>query len=233
MVTSFFSFPKFKISIFIFALSICTFHSYAQTDSLILTPRFDFQDGLYLDFKALVANQATVKLANVEAAIFVNPQTNIAHLDSLKIQQNGNWISAEEKQYWAVVLDGLPYLQVDRGEERPVFAALRDMGKISVFTYEKDTLRQIPFNVYNPKTGKPFRSAVISRASTLEKIKMLNFANGQVLDVNTANVLLWTQDDPNFQATLEKMPQDKLRELLPELINNYNQRNALWLPGLK
>ena len=91
----------------------------------------------------------------------------------------------------------------------------------------------IPFAVYNPYTGKPFRKATIRREIEVLKEKMIRFETGKVVDFNYQNLLNWIEKEEELVSALKSLgPKDSEKSLFKTLLL-YDDRNEVRLRSPK
>lgn len=205
--------------------------SIAQTDSVAVTPKFAFEDGVYLSYEDFRSNQPAYDWSELDGKVVSNAKTYTTKIEqlALKNQQNKTLVPAN---IWGVCIDGLPYIRVLTGEEDryfATFAGLRVKGRISYFTYVADTIRMVEIAAYNPVNGLPFRKGRVKKTEQVEMEKILYWPTGEVLDFTLDNALKWMADDPQLYNTLVSLPQEEAREKLLKSLMIYNDRNLVYL----
>ena len=218
----------FKISAFL----ICFFSTIilsAQIDSLILTKNYLFKDGVYLSFEAFQSNTPDYTWEELRTNAVTNPQTFLTQIQFVYLKREDGDIPLDINELWGVTLGGIPYLRLPQGtinKDLSSFAGLQLRGKICYFSYEDHRMVKIAMPVYNPLTGRPFRTGYVERRKKITFEKILNFETGEVADLTVDNLLRWIQDDPKLVHTIESLSAEEANEKLFKLLLIYDDRNV-------
>ncbi len=210
----------------LFAINI----SYSQ-DSLRVSKNFLFKDGIYLSLESFQNNQPDYRWEEVESNLFANPQTFLATVDFIKVN-NGDSLILED--IFSLSLSGIPYIYLEEApsyKDLTTFVALRVRGKICYFTYADSKSVRFPMSAYNPLNGKPFRTAVIEREQDVVIEKMMLFATGEVTDFNKINLLDWIQDDAGLSKAVAELTPQETKEKLFKCLLIYDDRHEIFVPG--
>lgn len=202
----------------------------AQAQAELITKNFLFNDGVYLNLAALQQNKPSHEWSNVTASLVTNPQTFITKVEF--IEQKANAQKLDLQQVWAVVIDGIPYVQFDNtlmDSSLASFAGLRVRGKICLFSHESKSIKTITMNAYNPMTGTPFRTQEIERDEVFVQHKIMNFETGEVVTFNKDNFLKWIEDDSQLTKTVQAMSAVEVREKLFKCLLIYVDRKEVFV----
>ncbi len=215
-------------------------HLYGQGDSVRLSNRFDFADGLYRSHAAMAANRPDVRWTEVEAALAVNTITFQARLGPLRVKATGELIPATE--FWGFSHEGVPYLriwEVDRrtakktGAETAdtagvvLFAGLQYTGRISYFGFPDDSTRMVTIKAYNPLTGKPFREGKVPRTETFYREFMLHMDTGEIAPLSWPQLRAWIRDDQQLLQQLSRLEAGEID--LVRVLQTYDSRNPFFM----
>ena len=224
---------RFRI-LFIF----CLFSQFglAQSDSVLLTKNFKFEDGVFLNYEDFQNNDPTYRWNELEVGIFSNPKTYLTQVYFMKLKKGQSSQIIDLDKVWGISLDGIPYVQMDKKElkkENAVFSALKVRGKICYLEYEVEVKRMIPMPVYNPLTGKPFRTMNVERNVPIEFKKMMHFDSGQIEDFTVSNFKHWIKEDEKLLQSISEMNELEAAEKLFKCLLIYVDRNEKMIPNNK
>ncbi|MCB0704871.1 MAG: hypothetical protein KDC34_06150 [Saprospiraceae bacterium] len=224
-----FFFKRMLLSLFFLAT---VFSLAGQTDSVLITKNFDFQDGIYLSFESFQSNQPDILWDEVEATVFTNPKTHLTQIaDIVRLDSTGNRVLLEPQNFWGVCLDGIPSIGLPKTavqKEFATFAALRLRGKICYFSYETTEIRNIEMSAYNPRTGRPFRTGIVQREAQVTQEKMLHYQTGEIQDFTLHNFINWIPDDPGLKESVLELGPDEAHEKLFRCLLIYVDRNPVY-----
>ena len=228
----------FVINIFLVFIGVTCFNngSLAQSDSLLLTKNFKFEDGIFLTLEDFQNNTPTYQWSDVELGIFSNPKTFLTQIYFMKLKKGNQVESINLEELWGICLDGIPYVQLDKKElkkDNAVFAALRVRGKICYLEYDVDVKQMIPMSVYNPLTGKPFRTMNVERNVPVKFKKMMHFDSGVIEDFTVANFKHWIEEDEKLVKTLDDLNELEADQKLFKCLLIYVDRNEKMIPNSK
>ncbi|MBX2927147.1 MAG: hypothetical protein KF852_04870 [Saprospiraceae bacterium] len=200
--------------VFALALLSVTFTANGQTDSVLVTKNFKFQDGVYQAFSDLQRNRPTWAWDSLLVVSATNPQTFLTQVDYIR-HKNGAPIHLDS--IWGIVISGIPYVRLPQGatpKSLTAFAGLRLRGIICYYTYEDVEQRTVEVKAYNPVTGVPFRKATLKKQETVEHQYMLHFITGETVKFNRENVVAWISNDERLTEAVAALPEEELEEKL-------------------
>ena len=201
----------------------------AQTDSLILTKNYQFNDGVYLSFEAFQSNTPDYLWNDLRANLVTNPQTFLTQIQYIFIKKDEGDIPLELNKIWGVSLAGIPYLKLTDSLDKKgmtSFAGLQLRGKICYYSFQEYKMVSIPIHAYNPYNGRPFRSSVIERKKNIKIEKILNFETGEIAELTVDNLKKWIQDDQKLLDTMNSLSDEELEEKLFKCLLIYCDRNV-------
>ena len=226
---------KIKLKFFVFVLlAVLGSFANAQSDSVLLTKNFKFQDGVFMTFKDFQNNTPTYQWKEIEAGIYTNPKTYLTQVHYMKVKEGRDIVDVNLDKIWGISLDGIPFVQLDKKElrkENAVFSALQVRGEICYLDYEVEVKKMIPMHVYNPLTGKPFRSMNVERTVPIKFKKMMHFDSGIIEDFTVANFKHWIKEDKDLYKTLEELNELEAEEKLFKCLLIYVDRNEKLIPN--
>lgn len=193
-----------------------------------LAQNFKFENGVYVSFEAFQQNQPTYKGGMIEGNFFINQNTKQAKIEYIRLKESKENLDLE--QMWAVVIKGIPYIKVTPNLPKhslKVFAAMEVRGNICYYAYDDIENKAIPFKVYNPVIGKPFRTTILKRDIPLIREKMLKFETGEVVDFNYQNLLDWLAKDTDITKALKSLGAKQAEEKLFDALLLYNEKYAV------
>lgn len=211
--------------------SICALLQ-GQQDSVLLSKNFKFRDGIYLSFEDFKKNRPVYSWTIIEASMASNPQTFLAKVEYLKIDNGISNQDLELDEVWGFSLGGIPYLRLNKEEENQgfaVFTGLRVRGKICYFSYEGEFTKMVEISAFNPLTGRPFRTAKLPRKEKVLFEKMLNFSKGTIADFTVENFLDWIKEDKPLWTTIKELPPEEAKEKLFKSLLIYLDRNEVYI----
>lgn len=204
--------------------------SISQQDSTSITPKFRFEDGIYVDFNAFRTNQPSFQWQDLQGQVVTNGSTLITKIESLQLSATQKKLDPEN--LWGLCIEGIPYIRVDlegQPEAFTTFVGLSIRGKICFYKYSADTTRKVEVVAYNPINGLPFRRGTIEKKETGRLEKMLDFTTGETTDFNLSNFLLWIEDDRQLWQTIHDLPAQEANDKLLKSLMIYNDRNIVHL----
>lgn len=230
-----FLFKKIKLLVFVFTLLFFSSSFLnAQSDSVLLTKNFKFEDGVFMDFKDFQNNNPTYRWNEIEAGIYTNPSTFLTQIHYMKVKQGREVVEVDLDKVWGVSLDGIPFVQLNKEElkkENAVFSALQVRGEICYLDYDVEVKKMIPMPVYNPLTGKPFRSMNVERKVPVKFRKMMHFDSGVIEDFTVNNFKHWIKDDQELYQTVSELNELEAEEKLFKCLLIYVDRNEKMIPN--
>jgi hypothetical protein len=133
---------------------------------------------------------------------------------------------------WGLARNGVPYVRIprDTGETREfaTFVALRVLGKICLYSYEREEKREVVVKAYNPVTGRPFREGTITQEEMVTEEKLIYFPTGETADLSLATLLAWIKDDAELYRAFGNLGPRPSKEELYETLMMYNERNRVY-----
>lgn|GEM_PF-2048834 len=193
-----------------------------------LTPRFIFSSGIYLSLESVQQNRPDLQWPDVEAILASNPEKGLARLAALRRKDNGSVVPPET--VYALARDSMLYvhIEVDSLEkEVQLFGGLLIQGKYSLYRFERQEMRMVTINAYNPLTGKPFRSGQVPRKQTVEIWMLYDIVSGAVAELTRNNVFEWVADDPELLQQLQSTPTEDID--WGRVLQTYNRRNPVYV----
>jgi hypothetical protein len=204
-----------------FATPIAVF---AQSDSIKLTAKFKFHDGIYqsaYDLKNNKPNQVSTELTK-----------NAVVTDNV-IQLMTDTNNSALKSAWCIVKEGVPYINYLTDSTKQnihTFYKLQLQGKICYFSYSRNELRQVPMKVYDPQTQKLVYTSFIQNRERIAYRYIVRLSDGAIVPFNRINFTKWTADDKKVTATIADIKDDdELNARLFKILLIYNDRNTIWI----
>lgn len=200
--------------VFALALLSVAFTANGQTDSVLVTKNFKFQDGVYQAFSDLQRNRPTWGWDSLLVVSATNPQTFLTQVDYIR-HKDGTPMHLDS--IWGIVISGIPYVRLPKDatpKALTAFAGLRLRGIICYYTYEDIEQRTVEVKAYNPVTGVPFRKATLKKQQTVEHQYMLHFLTGETVEFNRENVVAWISNDERLTEAVAALPEEELEEKL-------------------
>lgn len=212
-------------------LGLCTNVLFAQTDSLLVTKNFAFEDGVYLSFESFQRNEPAFSWDDLSANLFSNPQTYMAKVEYIQDKATGKSISMDS--IWGISLGGLPYIKIgslDRTSQLTNFAALRIRGKICYFDYEAFEEVAVPIKAYNPYTGEPYLESSVTRQKKVMEEWLMDFNSGEIIRLTPDNLKAWVADDAQLVDAINSLGDEAWEwEKLFKCILIYDDRHPTYI----
>ncbi|MEL6923671.1 MAG: hypothetical protein AAFO94_06440 [Bacteroidota bacterium] len=198
----------------------------AQDGMVELTKNFVFRDGIYLSFESFKNNQPDLSWERMQLNGYTNPETLMTQVIEIETDTGALDLS----RTWGLCIDGTPAIRVrDSMGMMTYYAALLWRGKICYYYYERDVEKKVKVSAYNPLTGKPFRTAFVSRKLPTIFEKMLDWETGEEALFTVDNFKKWIADDEDLLLKLNEMTEAQADEILLELLQNYSDRNVVFV----
>ncbi len=216
-----------KVYLLLFIV-IFSLEANAQSDSVLLTKNFKFEDGIYLTLQDLQKNQPNYTWNQVSANLASSDGGFIMQVESLQIGEQ----VLDLEQVWGICIKGIPYIRLAKGEvtdAATVFAGLRVRGRVCYFEYKEVIKEMREMKAYNPLTGHPFRSARLPIEKTVERQQMLDFETGKMEDFTKENFLSWIENDRQLWNTVKELQPGEVEEKLFKCLLIYVDRNEIYL----
>lgn len=204
--------------------------SYAQTDSLTrLHDQFKFEDGIYFSFEALSQNEADLGWYGIEGEMVELSGSRRVQIENLGYGEA--WI---EKEPYAIVLDGKPYMltKVDSLRGYHEFVGFRRLGAIAYYEYEGLVTRGQTMYAYNPLTRRPFREAYVERERVERIRRCIDWNTGREYALTRADLLIPLGEQPDLIRAMSALdPEDReFYNKLLQAVMRYNERTPVYVP---
>lgn len=195
-------------------------------DSVRLSGRFAFTEGLYLTWESVQQNQPDHPLEALPGLWVDNPETRLARL----AEEGSAATAIDPLELVAIGRDSLLFLRLD--EMPPArgvvyFSGLWVQGRICLYRYEREETRMVEIKAYNPQTGRPFRSGKVPRDVTLEVYVMVDFSSGRRAELDRTTLFDWIGDDARLLDQVRRLPEADLD--LFRVLQAYNRRNPAFI----
>lgn len=196
------------------------------TDSVRLSGRFVFAEGLYLNWESVRQNRPDHSLEALPDLWVANPETRLARL----AEEGSEATAVDPLDVVAIGRDSLLFLRLD--EMPPAngvvyFSGLWVQGRICLYRYERQETRMVEIKAYNPQTGRPFRSGKVPRDVTVEVYVMVDFPSGQRMELDRTTLFDWIGDDTRLLDQVRQLPEADLD--LFRVLQTYNRRNPAFI----
>ncbi|GJM32236.1 MAG: hypothetical protein DHS20C18_12370 [Saprospiraceae bacterium] len=203
---------------------------WGQSDSVLITKNFKFQDGVYLSFAAFQKNQPDYSWDEAEGRMVTNADTYVSKIEWLRVTNGETKRHLPFPKVWGVCIGGIPFIKTPvQYPDYVLFAALRVRGKLCYFSYEEEAIEQVVISAYNPLTGRPFRSGKVSNKVYHHQEKMIDFEQGTIVDFNPTNFLDLIKDDPKLSASVRDLSEEEAQEKLFKSLLIYVDRNPVYV----
>jgi hypothetical protein len=213
-----------QIRIFLLIFWLLPILTFAQNDSTKLNAKFRFRDGIYWSAAAFKSNKPNL--------ISTDLTKNAVVTDNV-IQMTTDPKNPQLETAWCIVKNGIPYLQyrADTASSNiQTFYKLQLQGKICYFSYNKNEMKQVPMNVFDPQTGKLIYTSFIQNREKTAYRFICRLSDGNIAPLNRKNLAEWTLDDKKLAASILELQDDaELAARLFKSVLVYNDRNFVWI----
>ncbi len=219
----------FSLILGLFCLGFAPIRSVAQAqkkDSIRLSSKFKFADGVYASFADLRANRPTEAAKNLDISKSLRPRENSIIINSVKKGAEAVNFNA----FFAVVIDGNPYLRSANDSTGRTFIGLQTVGKLCYYSYSADEETRIEMPVHDPETKKVIYTGAVKNKVRKTVRKIFNFNTGEINDLTINNLERMAADDKNLVNTMHGYAPDDLNDRLVKCLLIYNDRNFVFIP---
>lgn len=214
---------------------ICALPMVAQPDSANMvkyTPRFEFNEGLYLNFEQIKKNAPVPKSKIVANFSYDDPdffaklieQKTISLYDEL-----GTRREVKTKDIWGFSQHGKVYVNLHNEFNRVPY-----IGNISHFVADKtvynSNYNNYPYSYYNPYYYNPYYYNQPQSTSVEMRQYLLDFETGKVLDYNLKNVEVLLMRDPELHDEFMALRKRKRKKSMFLYLRKYNDKHPLFFP---
>ena len=192
-------------------------------------PGYVFKDGIYQTLESFQRDQPQYSMVNVEFSAVVNEEKKVVQVEWIKLK-SGDTLTMDS--IWGLCWSGRPFIRIPSDSTRrklAIFAELKLVGNISLFSYETEVDRWVEIKAYFPQTNIPFRQGKVKNVDTVVREKMLRLETGEIAALSKENLTQWVKDRPEFPRAIAELTPEKTAEFLPRLIKAYNERNPFYL----
>lgn len=200
----------------------------AQSDSSHLikyTPNFRFQEGIFIDFEQVKANNPLQK-SKIIADKDYNSKKFIEHVVSNEeiafYDNNGIKQKIATDKIWGYSENGKLYVNW-----KDEFNFIPYLGQIAHFVAIIEVTENLPmgYSYYSPYTPMNYTPTT----TTEMRQYLLNFETGNITDFTLSNVEALLTSDPELYNEFNELRKRKKRKLMFLYITKYNERNPLYL----
>lgn len=192
-------------------------------------PGYVFKDGIYQTLESFQRDQPQYSMVNVEFSAVVNEEKKVVQVEWIKLK-SGDTLTMDS--IWGLCWSGRPFIRIPSDSTRrklAIFAELKLVGNISLFSYETEVDRWVEIKAYFPQTNIPFRQGKVKNVDKVVREKMLRLETGEIAPLSKENLTQWVKDRPEFPRAIAELTPEKTAEFLPRLIKAYNERNPFYL----
>ena len=214
--------------IFLFLNAFILYSQDSPPGTVVYTPEFKFNDGIYLSFSQ-VKNNHPVPVARVLSETDHNDpdfftklldEKNIIFFDDFGVQQT---VSVEK--IWGFSRNGIVYIRVGNN-----FSRITVIGSICHFvanitTYNSRYNDPYAYNPYYYRYG----ASPANTTTTEMRQFLLDFDTGKVLDYDVQGVEVLLMKDPELYDEFEALRNKKKKQMKFLYIRKFNQRNPLYI----
>lgn len=197
---------------------------------MLLRNDFRFGNGVFLTYESFQQNRPDYRWDDLETTMVTNTETLISRVETFRLRAQVQTLDLST--VWGFSIDGVPFIRLDtviEGGKAALFCGLELRGNICYYSYESMVTKKVRMTAYNPLSGKPFRTANVSRKEAIVIEKMLRFQTGQIEILNRQNLLAWIRDDTELYQQVLEMQVGELD--LVRVLARYDQRNPVRIPA--
>lgn len=209
------------------------------------TPDFRFNDGIYLNFDQVKANNPIPKAKLLTSVDYndreffkkIFEKEKIYFYDNMGIRQE-----IEKNTIWGYARNGMLNIQIQENFNRVTFIGSICHFVADITTYDSRYYSSpygyydpyySPYgysNYYNPYGSyySPYRHANTSRTELRQYL--LEFESGKVLEFDVSNTELLLMKDPELYEEYVQLSRRKKKDLMFVYIRKFNEKNPLFIP---
>ena len=203
----------------------------AQSENVALGSNFKFRDGIFLDFEQFQQNQPGFTWGEVVNNM-ISTKPGVVKVASLLVGDARDHEALSLDSVWGLSKNGVPYVRIpqDTSDSRQfaTFVAMRMVGKICLYSYEREEEKEVVFKAYNPLTGHPFREGTVIQKDMVTKEKIMYFPSGETVNLNPATLSAWIRDDVELYEAFDSLGPRPTKEEVYQTILMYNDRNRIY-----
>ena len=212
------------ILLFILASFVNVF-SQNKTDSVQYSIDFKFNDGLFITFDQVLANQAVpykniITSENYLDAFFI---TKVVAKKKIKFFFKGQKTEIETKNIWGYATNGVLYIQ-----HMSKFYRIPSIGKISFFIATEEVKYQTQIDPWNMNYYDPYNTT--TRTSTELHKYLIDFENGTLYDYSIQNIATLIQSDSTLFEEFTALKKRKRKQMAFIYLRRFNDKNSLYFP---
>jgi len=195
-------------------------------DSVLLSGRFAFAEGIYLSWEAVQQNRPDQPLDVLPELWVVNQETRLARQGAAMEES----LPIDLADVVAIGRDSLLFLRLEEMTPKAgivFFSGLWVQGRICLYRYEREETRMVEIKAYNPQPGRPFRTGKVSRDVLVEVYVMVDFLSGRRRELDRASLFEWIANDPRLLEQVRQLPAADLD--LFRVLQTYNRRNPAFI----
>ncbi|MCF8221609.1 MAG: hypothetical protein K9J25_00570 [Bacteroidales bacterium] len=209
------------------------------------TPDFRFNDGIFLNFEQVKANNPISKAKILTSADYnardffkqVFENEKIFFYDPLGMRQELN-----KEDIWGYSRNGILYVQVQGNFNRVTYVGNISHFVADITTYDRRYYGS-PYNYYDPYTSPyyyrnyspyyspyymPYQPTTASRNEMVQY--MIDFESGKVIEFDLKNVEMLLMKDPELYDEFMKLSRRKKKQQKFLFLRKYNEKHPLYLP---
>ncbi len=222
---------KYPIVFILFVSFIFNLYGQDSTDMVKYSPDFKFNDGIYVNFEQVKANDpipksrllTTVGYNDREFFERLTQNKEIAFYDQFGTQQ-----SIPTKSIWGYSNNGVLFINLNN-----TFNRITVIGNICHFvanqtTYYRDYYDPYYYGnpYYNRYGGYPYNTR---KQSELRQY-VLDFESGEVYDYEISTMEILLMRDPELHDEYANLRKKKKKQLKFYYLRKFNERNPLYIP---
>ena len=205
-----------------------------SAESVLYTPEFKFEDGVYMSFGQLKTNNPIPKSRLITDVDFDDRDFFEEVLDNKYIyfyDRFGMRQQLKTEDVWGFSRNGVPYIAMDDSYYRITVIGSICHFVATVTTYDtryNDPYYYNPyyFNAYNRYGGY----YPTSRSSSEMRQYLLDFETGNLLEYNVNSLQVLLMKDPELHDEYSQLRRKKKRQLKFLYLRKFNERNPLYIP---
>lgn len=231
-------------------------------DSIVkYTPDFRFNDGVFLNFEQVKANNPIPKAKLLTSTDYNDKDffknlfagDKIYYYDGMGVRQE-----IDKKTVWGYSRNGILYIQVDGNFSRITFLGSICHFVADITTYDDRYYNNYPYGYYDPYYSRyynpyyyyspyyspysyrnyyspygPYYSPYRNTARNELRQYLIDFDTGRILEYNVENAEMLLMKDNQLYEEYVQLPRKKKRDLIFVYIRKYNEKNPLFIPVKK
>ncbi|HUS85611.1 MAG TPA: hypothetical protein VMW76_00095 [Bacteroidales bacterium] len=229
------------------ALGIVLSAQVSDTEKVLFTPDFRFNDGIYVEFEQVRGNKPIPKSKILTSADYndrdffniILENDKIYYYDAIGIRQE-----IEKSEIWGYSRNGILYIQIQGNFNRITFVGSLCHFVADITTYDRRYYGS-PYNYYDPYSYSsysysnyynpyyspyymPYRPTTVAKNELVQYV--LDFETGKIIEYDIKNIEMLLMKDPDLYQEFISLSRKKKKQMLFFYIRKFNEKKPIYLP---